>query len=91
MPDIIPVIFSRNVDPTSLIPREGDLRKQRIRPSEKFTTPYGKTKAVFIRKGGATFECSLKHANLAVLYQGASGDELQKIRDALQKVEYLEP
>lgn len=91
MPELIPLIITRNVDPASLIPKEGDLRKQLIRPSEKFKIPFGKHGFVMVRKGGAVFKCTWRYANLAVLYQSASEEELQKIRDAFQKVEYLEP
>ena len=32
-----------------------------------------------------------RYATLNVLYQNASGEELQAIRDAFQKIEYLMP
>jgi Predicted membrane protein/domain len=91
MPDLIPLIITRNVDPASLIPREGDLHQQFIRPSEKFKTPFGNKGFVLVRKGGVMFKSTWKYASLGVLYQNASGEELQKIRDAFQKIEYLEP
>ena len=90
MLDIIPVIISRNVDPTSLIPKEGDLFQQRIRPSA-FTTPFGQEGFVLIRKGGAICTFSWRYGNLGVIYQGASEKELQQIREAFQKIKYLTP
>ncbi|MCL2104127.1 MAG: ankyrin repeat domain-containing protein [Kiritimatiellaeota bacterium] len=89
-PDIIPVIVSRNVDPSSLIPREGDLSEQFLRPS-KHKTPFGNKAFVMIRKGGAIYHATWRDASLDRLYQGASGKELQAIRDAFQKIKYLEP
>ena len=92
MPDTIPVILSRNVDPASLIPREGDdLCQQFIRPSEKFRSPFGNRGFVIIRKGGAVTCYTKRYTNLDSLYFGASEAELQKIREALQKIEYLSP
>jgi len=85
MEDIIPVLITRNVDPASLIPKEGDLREQRIRPSPDFKTPFGDEGFVLIRKGGAIFRCSWEQANLHTLYLG------QDVRAALQKIKYLTP
>ena len=92
MPDSLPVIISRNVDPASLIPGKGDLREQRVRPSGKFLTPFGNKGFVMVRKGGAIVSMRFgRHSSLATVYQGADARELQRIRDALQKVEYLTP
>ena len=90
MPDIIQVIVSRNVDPSSLIPREGDLRKQFLRPS-KHTAPFGDQEFLFVRKGGSVFHLRGKHVSLYIVYNGANNEELQRIRDAFEKVEYLAP
>jgi len=91
MPDIIPIMVSRNVDPTSLIPKEGDLRQQLIRLSEAFKTPLGNKGFIIVRKGGATFMCTWRYANLQVIYRDASEEELQEIRDAFQTIKYLTP
>ena len=94
MSDFIPVIISRNVDPASLIPGEGDLSQQFIRPSEKFKTPFGGKWIIILRKGGTVhgYPChSMRKANLKWVYHGASEADIPKIRDALQKIEYLEP
>jgi len=92
MPDLIPAIVSRNVDPTSLIPREGDLSQQFVRPSKAFTTPFGKQGLVLVYKDGRIFNLSnWKYANLQVIYHNRSGRELQAIREAFQTVEYLTP
>jgi len=90
MPDIIPFIVSRNVDPSSLIPREGDLRQQFLRPS-KYMTPFGHHGFLFVRKGGKIYQATWRYASLDRLYQGASKEELQAIRDAFEKIKYLEP
>ena len=91
MPDIIPIIISRNVDPDSLIPREGDLRQQFVRPSEAFKTPFGNKGFVIVRKGGAVRMYTWRYANLHEIYRGASEGELQEIRDAFQTIKYLTP
>jgi len=92
MSDRIPVIVSRNIDPTSLIPREGDLRQQFIRPSEEFKTPFGNQGFILIRKGGTTLHMiTSKPVNLHILYVNPSEEELQEIRDAFQKIKYLTP
>jgi len=91
MPDIIPVIISRNVDPTSLIPKEGDLSQQFLRPSEEFKAPFGNKRFIIVRKGGAVLMYTWRYANLQVIYRDASEEELQKIRDAFQKIKYLTP
>jgi len=86
MEDIIPFIITRNVDPASLIPKEGDLREQRIRPSPDFKTPFGDEGFIIVRKGGSILKCPWgEDANLHTLYQG------QKVRDAFQKIKYLTP
>ena len=90
MPDIIPIIISRNVDPSSLIPREGDLREQFLRPS-KYKTPFGDKAFFFVRKGGSIYKNKWKYANLRVVYGDVSDEELQEIRDAFEKIEYLAP
>ena len=90
MPDIIPFIVSRNVDPSSLIPREGDLRQQFLRPS-KYMTPFGPNGFLLIRKGGGIYKSTWEYASLDRLYQGANKEELQAIRDAFEKIKYLEP
>ena len=47
---------------------------------------------VMVRKGGAIVSMRFgRHSSLATVYQGADARELQRIRDALQKVEYLTP
>jgi len=91
MPDIIPFIVSRNVDPSSLIPREGNLSEQFLRPSKRFTTPFGNKAFVVISKGGAIYQGTWQYARLDRLYQDANGKELQAIRDAFEKIKYLEP
>ena len=91
LPDIVPVIISRNVDPESLIPREGDLSQQYIRLSEQFKTPYGKKGFVMVRTGGGIYSASWKYANLKNIYHGTSEEELQGIREAFQKIKYLTP
>jgi len=70
MPDHIPFIVSRNVDPASLIPHDGDLKAQRIRPSPDFKTPFGDKHFVVVLKGGAIRHLSGKNANLHTLYKG---------------------
>jgi len=91
MPDIIPVIVSRNIDPTSLIPKEGDLRQQLVRLSEEFTTPFGNKGFVIVRKGGVTSRFTSRRLNLYILYGSTSEEELQEIRDAFQTIKYLTP
>ena len=88
MPDGIPVIVSRNVDPASLIPVEGDLTAQRVRPSKDFATPFGDDGFVLVKKGGEVSAISWKDASLHTLYQGA---DIHAVRSALQKVTYLTP
>ena len=90
MLDCIPILITRNVDPASLIPEEGDLSKQCLRPSSVFTTPFGDKGVVLVMKGGAIIYSadSLTEINLEKLYKGQS---LQGIRSALQKVKYLTP
>ena len=91
MPDIIPVMVTRNIDPDSLFPRKGDLSQQRIRFSEKFNTPFGRKGFVLVRKSGAVLCIRQKYANLEGIYSGASEEELQEIRKAFQKIKYLTP
>lgn len=88
MPDVIPILITRNVDPASLIPAEGDLRKQHIRPSREFKTPFGNKQIIIIRKGGATFSIQWKNATLHYIY---GGQDTQELRNALQKIKYLAP
>ena len=88
MPVCIPVIVSRNVDPASLIPGEGDLKAQRVRPSKEFTTPFGDDGFVVVQKGGGVSVISWKDASLYTIYQGA---DIQEVRSALQKIMYLTP
>ena len=93
MPDCIPILITRNVDPASLIPREGDLREQYVRLSSEFKTPFGNKGFVMVRKGDAISHMRFARGgiSLATIYQGADAQELQRIRAALQKVEYLAP
>ena len=89
MPDWLPLFITRNVDPASFIPEAGDLREQYIRPSGKHITPFGNKGFVMIRKGGAVVRMRLgRHSNLATVYQGT---DVQEIRAALEKIEYLAP
>ena len=89
MPDIIPVLITRNVDPTSLIPGAGALSAQRIRPSARFKTPLGNRGFVIIRKGVGVFRGKFGSSDrLDIIYQG---QDTQDIRAALQKIEYLAP
>ena len=90
LPDGIPLIISRNVDPASLIPGDGDLREQYVRLSGEFKTPFGNRGFVMVCKGSVIFRGKFgRHdASLATLYQGA---DVQKIRAALEKIEYLTP
>ena len=88
MPDIMPVLISRNVDPASLIPQDGDLSQQFLRPSKKYKTPFGNKGFILVRKGGATIMGSWRNVSLDVIYFGASEEELQAIRE---KIEYLAP
>jgi hypothetical protein len=87
IPDDIPVIVSRNVDPDSLIPREGDISQQRIRPSSTYTTPFGDRGFVLVQKGGKVIIGSWKKAELHLLYQ----TDIQDVRSAFQTVKYLMP
>jgi len=87
MPDDIPIIVSRNVDPASLIPGEGDISQQRVRPSGTVTTPFGDAGFVFVQKGGKVVIGSWKKAELHSLYQ----TDIQKVRTAFQTVKYLTP
>ena len=86
MPDVIPILISRNVDPDSLIPQEGDLRQQFLRPSKTFTTPYGNKRFLMIRKGGGTILAPF--CDLHTFYQGQDDEEF---RAAFQKIKYLTP
>jgi protein TonB len=88
MPDVIPVLVSRNVDPASLIPEGDDLRTQRVRPSRVFASPFGGEGFVLIYKGGAVLRCEWKYANLHTLYRG---QDARDIRAALQRIKYLTP
>ncbi|MCL2103654.1 MAG: hypothetical protein FWH21_01145 [Kiritimatiellaeota bacterium] len=86
MEDLIPVIISRNVDPASLIPQEGDQKAQRIRPSREFTAPFGDKEFVLVMKGGGIFKGTFSESdNLYTLYQG------EDLRTTFQKVKYLTP
>jgi len=87
MPDIIPVLITRNIDPTSLIPHEGNLRGQFLRPSA-FKTPLGEKAFVIIQKGGGIRKYTWRYRSLDVVYQG---QDTQEVREALQKIEYLAP
>ena len=86
MPDILPILISRNVDPDSLIPQEGDLRQQFLRPSKTFTTPFGDQGFVMIRKGGASM--FTRFCDLHTFYVGQDGEEF---RASFQKIKYLSP
>ena len=87
MPDDIPIIVSRNVDPASLIPGEGDISQQHVRPSGTFTTPFGNTGFVFVQKGGKVVIGSWKKAELHLLYQ----TDIQEVRTVFQTLKYLTP
>ena len=88
IPDCIPVIISRNVDLASLIPAEGNLKRQYIRQSSEFLTPFGGRRFIIIQKGGGILTFQGNYATLYAIYR----DEYpQKVRDALQKVKYLAP
>ena len=93
LPNGIPLIISRNVDPASLILGEGDPREQYVRPSGKFKTPFGNRRFTMLCKGNMIIRGKFgRHGtSLATIYQGADAQELQRIRDALQKIEYLTP
>ena len=90
MPDIIPLLVTRNIDADSLIPREGSLSKQYIRLSEKHKTPFGKKSFMIVRKGGTVF-CLRANISLEILYRNTSEEELQEIRKAFKKIKYLAP
>ena len=88
MPDSIPVIVSRNVDPASLIPRDGDLRKQYVRWSDGFRVPFADKGLIIVCKRG-TISYG-QYCELSGLY-GTNTQELQRVRAAFEKVKYLTP
>lgn len=71
MADIIPVLITRNVDCSSL---HKDLRNgedafdKTLRWSQKYDTPFSNTGFVMVRKGGAIFKSTQKHAVTRVVY-----------------------
>ena len=90
MPGWIPILITRNVDPASLIPMEGDLKEQHVRPSSEFKTPFGNKGFIIVRKGGIIIcgRFGRYGTSLATVYQGM---DVQEIRAALEKIEYLAP
>ena len=75
MADIIPVLFTRNVDATSLASKMSlcDFNKKlRFDPTWEF--PYRDKGAVFIRKGGGMFKTRAKYMVSKVLYNNQTFD-----------------
>ena len=92
MPDSIPIIISRNIDPASLIPGDSDLKEQCVLPSGKFHSPLGDRGFVMVLKGGLIAHGRLNwRPALAEIYMGADAQEIQRIRTAFEKIEYLTP
>jgi len=87
MPDDIPVIVSRNVDPASLIPCNGDISQQHICPSSTFTPQLMYNGFVLIQKGGKAVIGSWEKTELRSLYQS----DIQDIQTAFRTVKYLTP
>ena len=73
LPDIIPVLVTRNVDASSLAAhvteRDGD---KSLRFDQAWETPFGSRLVCLIRKGGGIFKAREKHLAYRIVYRGGT-------------------
>lgn len=94
LPDIVPVLVTRNVDVSSLAARvsESDWDKS-LRFDPYWETPFGHRLISFIRKGGAIFKVRERYLSYGVVYQSAIFDTAvdEAGQSAARPFKYLTP
>lgn len=94
MPDFVPVLVTRNIDPSSLFAKvaETDFEK-RLRPDPEWKTPFGAYACAMILKGGSVSLFREKYMSCGVVYRKETFDAnvTDKKTSARSPLKYLTP
>lgn len=94
MPDIIPVLVTRNIDPSSLFAKVGESDfEKRLRPDPEWKTPFGSYACAMVLKGGSVSLFRDKYMSCGVVYQKETFDAnvADKKTPAIFPLKYLTP